>query len=157
MGTRWRWIQQHYELLTIIFRLSFKSNNSYTMALLKEISRMPLHSETFKHWEINYGQITPNHQPVCHIMIYRFNTRYYIELSGWYTGKTFWSASASASLLDLYFEVKAIADERTFRSLKDYERRGRLWHWTDKIAEYALFSTQKARLVDCTLRAFIVS
>ena len=96
------------------------------MALLKEISRMPLHSETIKHWEINYGQITPNHQPICHIMIYRFNTRYYIELSGWYTGKTFWSASASASLLDLYFEVKAIADERTFRSLKDYESRENL-------------------------------
>ena len=107
----------------IIFRLSFKSNNLYTMALLKEISRIPLHSEIFKHWEINYGQITPNHQPICHIMIYRLNTRYYIELSGWYTGKHFWSASASSSLLDLYFEVKAVADERTFRSLKDYERR----------------------------------
>ena len=110
----------------IIFRLSFKSNNSYTMALLKEISRIPLHSEIFKHWEINYGQITQNHHPICHIMIYRLNTRYYIELSGWYTGKHFWSASASSSLLDLYFEVKAIADERTFRSLKDYERREKL-------------------------------
>ena len=96
------------------------------MALLKEISRIPLHSEIFNHWEINYGQITPNHQPICHIMIYRLNTRYYIELSGWYTGKHFWSASASSSLLDLYFEVKAIADERTFRSLKDYERREKL-------------------------------
>ena len=103
------------------------------MALLKEISRIPLHSEIFKHWEINYGQFTPNHQPICHIMIYRLNTRYYIELSGWYTGKHIWSASSSSSLLDLYFEVKAIADERTFRSLKDYERRGKLWHRTDKL------------------------
>ena len=93
------------------------------MALLKEISRIPLHSKIFKHWEINYGQITQNHHPICHIMIYRLNTRYYIELSGWYTGKHIWSASASSSLLDLYFEVKAVADERTFRSLKDYERR----------------------------------
>lgn len=96
------------------------------MSLLKEISRMPLHSEIFKHWEIDYGQITSSHHPICHIMIYRLNTRYYIEMSGWYTGKTFWSSPASASLMDLYFEVKAIADERTFRSLKDYERRGAL-------------------------------
>ena len=107
--------------------LSFQSHKaSSIMSLLKEISRMPLHSEIFKHWEINYGQITSNHHPICHIMIYRLNTRYYIEMSGWYTGKTFWSAPASASLVDLYFEVKAIADERTFRSLKDYERRGAL-------------------------------
>ena len=96
------------------------------MALLKEISRIPMHSEIFKHWEINYGQITQNHNPICHITIYRLNTRYYIELAGWYTGKHIWSASASSSLLDLYFEVKAIADERTFRSLKDYEMREKL-------------------------------
>lgn len=53
----------------------------------------------------------------CFISILALSSRYYIELSGWYTGKCTWSTSRANPLADVIKEVSRIAVERTIDAL----------------------------------------
>lgn len=80
-----------------------------------EINKVPNNAEEIKHIRIAING------KECFIWIQASSMKYYIELSGWYTGKTLWSTSKKQSLKDIITEVSKIAMERTFNA---FERDG---------------------------------
>lgn len=84
---------------------------------LIEIKSIPNRAEDTKHITIQVMN------KECFIWIWSSQFKYYIELSGWYTGKSLWSTSRNQSLKDVITEVSKIAMERTFKA---FERDGLL-------------------------------
>lgn len=85
--------------------------NLYTMEL-KEINNIPRTAEESKHIRIAING------KECYISVWQSPSKYYIELSGWYTGKTFWSTSRKQTLKEIFTEVSKIAMEISFNAFE---------------------------------------